>query len=67
MKRVMATEENAKTRLFDDVKRVEILVRLFKSSDWNKEMSPGAALVQEVETRFATTFAVVERFRKARD
>lgn len=40
-------------------------MRLFTQGDWNIKLGNGYHLIQEVETRFTTTFSVIERFLKA--
>ena len=65
MKKAIDLEEKAKTQLSVDLKNVKILVRAFKQSKLNMELEDGCKLVQEVDTRFATTFSVVDRFLKS--
>lgn len=49
-------------RISQDLSRAKEIVRVFKAGDWQKELGNGKKLIQEVETRFATTYSVVERF-----
>lgn len=49
-------------RIATDLKAVKEIVRIFKQSQWNHSLSDGRKLIQEVETRFSTTFMVVKRF-----
>lgn len=41
---------------------VKIIVRIFKLINWNYNLDDGKGLLQEVDTRFGTTYVVVERF-----
>lgn len=69
MKACVASLKNAECvelkRIWEDFQRVKTIVRVFKQGGWNSKMERGYALIQEVETRFGTTFSVVERFLKA--
>lgn len=46
-------------RALDDMK---VIIRIFKKSNLNQEMGDSNRLIQEVDTRFGTTFDVVQRF-----
>lgn len=52
-------------RINQDLTHVKTLVRIFKQSGWNKELGDGNHLIQEVDTRFGTTFAVTEPFMRS--
>jgi len=65
MKPSMSDEERRNTRISKDLGAVKTIVRVFKHGSWNSLLPDGFALIQEVETRFGTTFSVVERFLKS--
>lgn len=44
---------------------IKEIVRYFKKSGLNNDLPEGFKLIQEVETRFSTTFLVAERFLKS--
>ena len=60
----LATDEDLQ-KIFDDLQSVKKIVRIFKQSNWNALLPEGYKLIQEVETRFGTTFQVVQRFLKS--
>ncbi len=45
-----------------DLSRLKSIVRIFEQSGLNAKLPKGKVLEQAVETRFSTTFTVVERF-----
>lgn len=47
-----------------DLKSAKTIVRIFKQGNWNAELPAGTNLLQEVETRFATSYTLCERFVK---
>lgn len=48
-----------------DVDAVKVIVRVMKKTDLNQKLTVGMCLVQEVETRFGSTYDVLKRFLKA--
>lgn len=56
------TADDNMKRIAADLSRAKEIVRVFKAGDWQKELGDGNKLIQEVTTRFSTTFYVVERF-----
>ena len=50
-----------------ELAQVKVIVRVFKHGSWNNKMPTVFHLIQEVETRFGITRAVVQRFLKADD
>lgn len=65
LKTVVESERAAGSRVHQDLESVKALVRIFKAGGWNNGLPDGCALYQECETRFGTTFEVVQRFLKA--
>ena len=51
--------------IFSDLQNIKNIIRIFKQSNWNSLLPAGYKLMQEVETRFGTTFQVVKRFLKS--
>lgn len=60
-----SSESDVLKRIYEDVGRVKTIVRLFKQGGWNSKLPNGYHLIQEAETRFATTYTVVTRFLKS--
>ena len=52
-------------KIFEDLQAVKKIVRIFKQANWNALLPEGYKLILEVETRFGTTFQVVQRFLKS--
>ncbi|KAI0559172.1 Ribonuclease H-like protein [Gracilaria domingensis] len=65
MKHAVNAETTRNSVIANDLSSVKTIVRIFKQGNWNLSLPDGYALIQEVETRFGTTFAVVERFLKS--
>ena len=57
MKKVMIAEEKANTQVGDYFINVKTIVRLFKQSGLSSTLP--TRLVQEIETRFSSSFQVV--------
>lgn len=53
------------SEIIDDLKTMKEIVNYVKSAGLNDHLPDGFKLVQEVDTRFGTTFDVVERFVKS--
>lgn len=49
----------------NDSEKVKELVRIFKRSGWNSDISSVFVFIQEFEARFSTSFDVFSRFLKA--
>ena len=52
------------SQIYRDLQYVKTIVRIFKQSGWNSRLPTGFHLIRDVETRFASTYAVAERFLK---
>lgn len=65
MKHVMEAEESMKSRIASDITIVNNIVRFFKHGAWNSTLLTRIALLQEVDTRFGTTFVAAEQFLKS--
>lgn len=64
MKHVMGSAEKYCGCVGKDLDRVNKIMALFKNSGFNARLPEGCALLQEVLTRFGTTFDVVTCFLK---
>lgn len=58
----IAASDPVLNQVTEQLKAVKDIVRVFKQSKLNGELRDGKTLIQEIETRFATTPAVVGRF-----
>lgn len=67
MKNVMADDERKAGVVSTNLSSLKTIVRIFKQGNWNKDLPPGYALIQEIETRFGTTHDVAARFIKSAD
>lgn len=47
-------------RIRDDLKRLKILLRVFKRRNWNDLLGKGRMILQKIEIRSYTNFAVCE-------
>ena len=64
---IMQEEKNKISTIFKDLNTVKAIVQIFKQGNWNELLLRGFKLIQEVEKRFGSYFAVVERFLKSID
>lgn len=60
IKNTVKLEEYGETVISNDLKIFKKIVCVFKQGNINAQMPKRASLIQEVEKRFATTFAVID-------
>lgn len=66
MKITMDTADIKLSQIANDLKSVKSIVSTFNHTGMNQELEDSYKLVQEVVTRFGTTYDVVERFIKSK-